>query len=79
MTIVTSIGGVDMRGILARCCRTIVTAGTASRHSAVIKHDRGPAVGAVAIIADIRAGDVIGRFTERRGPIMTAGACAVHR
>jgi len=47
-----------------RC--TVVATGTAGGHTGMIKHGSGKCIGIVAIIADVTAGNMVGRFSSTR-------------
>ncbi len=52
-------------GRLTSRLAAIVTAGAIAGDTAVVESCRGPACGAVAILADIVRCDMVGRFTRR--------------
>ena len=58
MAIVTGICRIKMAGVFTGRRCAIVTAGTRSRHAAMVKHHRRPTASYVAVITRIGAGDM---------------------
>ena len=61
-------------------CRAAIMAGSTGTggYTAVVEHGRYPAIGIMAVIAGIAAGDVVGRLAGRRRAVMTAETGANH-
>jgi hypothetical protein len=76
MTILTHIGGLDMRRILTDCCRTVMTAGTVCRRVGMIEGSRHPGCSCVAQITGVVAGNMGRVFTCGRGAVVAAVAAA---
>ena len=60
-----------------RCC-TVVAAGTAGGHTGMIKNRPREGICIVAIITDVAAGDVVGRFARGRDAVVATGTCSQH-
>jgi len=63
MTILTRIQCSHVVGRFTRGCGAVVAAGTAGGHICVVKYGSGKCIGIVAIIADVTAGNMVGRFS----------------
>ena len=78
MAILADVGGLDMLTMLAGCGRTIVAAGAVAGHIGVIEVRRYPAVGGMAVGADIAAGNVIRCLARCRCAVVAARTAAPH-
>jgi hypothetical protein len=58
--------------VLARCLGSVVAADTCTDRADVGECGRRPSGRAMAILADIRRGQMRRSFTSRRGPVMAA-------
>ena len=78
VTVLAHIGRVDVTVVLADRRRAVMTGHTAAGHSAVIEHRAGPAIGGMAVITGVAAGNVVRRLAGRRVAVMTAEAGPQH-
>lgn len=76
MTILTHIGGLDMRRILTGCRRTVMTAGTVCRRAGVIEGGRHPGCCRVAQITGVVARNMARVLACGRGAVVAAVAGA---
>ena len=76
MTGLTQIGGVNVSGAFASCCRPIVTGNAGIRRGAVIEGWHQPTINHVTGITGRRRGYVSRPHTGRRRTIMTTHAGA---
>ncbi len=72
VTVFANIGGIDMLGILAGCRAAVVTPGTGRDNRAVIKIGRQPAIGGMAVFANVIANNMILMFAVGNCTVMTA-------
>jgi len=74
MTILTDVGCLNVGGILAGRIGPVVTAEAPVGDVVMIEEGRGPAIGGVAVVAVIAAGDVIHALAFSHGAVVAAAA-----
>ena len=72
VAVLADIGGIDMRRVLARSLRPVVTADAVGGDVGVIKVGRDPRVGRVAVVAVVAARNMASILTQGNGSVVTA-------
>ena len=78
VAVLAHVGGLNMLTMLAGCGRTVVATGAVTGHIGVIEVRRHPAVGGMAVGADIAAGNWIRGLARCRCAVVAARTAAPH-
>ena len=76
VTVFTDIRALDVSGMLARRCRTIMATHTISSHTAVIEPGRTPVIRGMTVVALVATGDMVWALAGRNGAIVAGEARA---